>query len=126
MVDGGREGGHPVKCGRPHEFLNSNSKKWSKFAKTGLLQMLSVSPYLIALFGNNISTFNQLRPVIHSIFEGEGGGIKGQNVDVQIRNLGGIQISAICGRLWMGEGGGSNFRGFCVDVIYVYSLTSVS
>ena len=66
----GEGGGHLVKCGRPPESLNLNFKKWSKFSKTGSLQMLSMSPYLIASYGKNISTVNQLRPVITSIFEG--------------------------------------------------------
>ena len=50
MVDGGKEGGYPVKSGHLHKYLNSNLKKWSKFTKTGLWQMLSMSSYLIASY----------------------------------------------------------------------------
>ena len=40
------------------------------------------------------------------------------------RGRGVPEILLKCGRMWMGEGGGSNFRGFYVDIINVCSLTA--
>ena len=47
MVDGGKGGGL-TKSGRLLRKLNL--KEWSKFTKTGLWQMHSMSPYLIASY----------------------------------------------------------------------------
>ena len=58
------------------------------------------------------------------IFLGEGGGLstKNETSASAFRGRGVPEILLNCGRMWMGEGGGSYFRGFYVDVINVCSL----
>ena len=58
------------------------------------------------------------------IFLGEGGGssTKNETSASAFRGRGVPEILLNCGRMWMGEGGGSYFRVFYVDVINVCSL----
>ena len=53
---------------------------------------------------------------------GEGLSPKIETSASALKGRGVIEILLNCGRMWMGEGGGSYFRGFCVDVINVCSL----